>query len=165
MKKLFLLPGFLASCFAVLATVARAEDAPGYLDLLKIDAHSHVFEDMPQMVAMLRRNHVRTINICVPGTDGHLEEMHRIALGLFQKYPDLFPFTTTFDLRGRDKPDWSKDVIAWLSGNFREGVRGVKIWKEVGMDLKKPDGSFLLPDDPLFDPIYDFLVQQKKPLH
>jgi predicted TIM-barrel fold metal-dependent hydrolase len=141
------------------------EPAPGYFTLLKIDAHSHVFEDMPQMAAMLRRNNVRTINICVPGTDGHLEDMHRIALELYHKDPKLFPWTTTFDLLRRDEPGYTKDVIAWLGQCFREGAVGVKIWKEVGMKLKKPDGSFLMPDDPLFDPSYTYLEQQKKPLH
>jgi predicted TIM-barrel fold metal-dependent hydrolase len=155
----------VAIAFAATFRSAEPEAAPAYLDILKIDAHSHMFEDMPQMVAMLRRNNVRTINVCVPGTDGHLEDMHRIALELFHKYPELFPFTTTFDLRRRDEPGYVNEVIAWLDQNFREGARGVKIWKEVGMELKKPDGSFLMPDDPLFDPIYDHLVKMKKPLH
>ena len=39
-----------------------------------------------------------------------------------------------------------------------------KIWKEIGLELKKPDGSFLMPDDPLFDPIYAHLARRRKPL-
>jgi predicted TIM-barrel fold metal-dependent hydrolase len=40
----------------------------------------------------------------------------------------------------------------------------VKIWKEVGIELKRPDGSFLMPDDPILDPIYAHLAARRKPL-
>jgi predicted TIM-barrel fold metal-dependent hydrolase len=133
--------------------------------MLKIDAHSHVFEDIPALNALLRQINLRTVNICVPGTDGHLGDMDRIARELYAKYPDLFPFETTFDLRDRDEPGYTTKVIAWLDAAFAHGARGVKIWKEVGMELKKPDGSFLMPDDPLFDPIYAHLEKIGKPLH
>ena len=31
------------------------------------------------------------------------------------------------------------------------------------MEIKKPDGSFLMIDDPLFDPIYDYLARSGRP--
>jgi hypothetical protein len=34
-----------------------------------------------------------------------------------------------------------------------------KIWKNVGMEIRKPSGSFLQVDDPLFDPIYAYLAE------
>jgi predicted TIM-barrel fold metal-dependent hydrolase len=40
----------------------------------------------------------------------------------------------------------------------------VKIWKEVGLELKRPDGAFLLPDDPILDPVYAHLAARRKPL-
>jgi enoyl-[acyl-carrier protein] reductase I len=40
----------------------------------------------------------------------------------------------------------------------------VKIWKEVGLELKRPDGAFLLPDDAILDPVYAHLVSRRKPL-
>ena len=39
-----------------------------------------------------------------------------------------------------------------------------KVWKEVGMEIKTPSGQFVMPDDPVFDPIYDHLAQSRKPL-
>jgi predicted TIM-barrel fold metal-dependent hydrolase len=32
-----------------------------------------------------------------------------------------------------------------------------KFWKNIGMAIKKPDETFLMIDDPLFDPIYEYL--------
>lgn len=138
--------------------------APAFTEILKIDIHSHVFEDMPALNEMLRRNNVRTMNVCNNGTDGHLETMHRIARELFRKYPDLFPFASTFDLTRINESGYAEDAITWLEGTFRNGAIATKIWKEVGLEVKKKDGTFILPDDPLFDPIYAHLAKRGMPL-
>ncbi|MCE9606442.1 MAG: amidohydrolase [Planctomycetia bacterium] len=146
-------------------TAQAAEDsAPAYTELLKIDVHSHVFDDVPALSDLLHRIRLRTVNVCVKGTQDY-RRMHRIALDLYRKYPDLYPFTSTFDLLGRDQPDYAAKVVAELDETFRNGAVGVKIWKEVGMSIKRPDGSFILPDDPMFDPIYAHLARVGKPLH
>lgn len=74
-------------CLALTPAV-RAADVPAYPELLKIDAHSHIFEDAPAINAVLREANLRTINLCVPGGDGHLEEMSRIAVDLYRKHPE-----------------------------------------------------------------------------
>src|SRR2546426_12082251 len=61
-------------------------------------------------------------------------------------------------------PDYTNQAIAWLDGTFKDGAVMTKIWKEVGMELRRRDGSFVLPDDPVFDPIYEFLAAHGKPL-
>ena len=146
---------------------ARAADEkpPAYTEILKIDSHSHVFEDLPALNELFRRINVRTINVCNNGTNGHLETMHRIALDLYQKYPTLYPFESTFDLLRRDEPTYTKDVIAFLDRTFEQGAIGVKIWKEIGIDIKDRNGKFILPDDPRFDPIYAHLAKRGKVLH
>ncbi len=148
------------------ATAAAPDDTtPAYEKFLKIDVHSHIFEDVPAIHALFARINVRTINVCVPGTDGQLATMDRIGFELYRAHPQLYPVTTTFDLRSRDEPDYIARTIAWLDRAFDRGAVAVKIWKEVGIDLKTRDGKFLLPDDPLFDPIYAHLAKRGKPLH
>ncbi|MEO6246537.1 MAG: amidohydrolase family protein [Opitutaceae bacterium] len=162
---------FLSVVACTLITVVspvlvRAADAPpAYTEILKIDVHSHIFEDVPAIHALFRRINLRTINVCVPGGDGHLATMDRIAFALYRAHPELYPVTTTFDLRSRDDPDFAARTIAWLDGAFARGAVAVKIWKEVGLEIKDRDGKFILPDDPLFDPIYAHLARIGKPLH
>ncbi len=159
-----LLPGL----FAALVSLAPAADPalpPGFTELLKIDVHSHVFEDIPELNAMLRELNIRTVNVCNNGTDEYLDLMHRIAFDLAETHPDLFPFESTFDLRRRDEPGYTADVIAWLDMTFQRGAVGVKIWKEIGIDIKDRNGAFILPDDPRFDPIYAFIAERGKVLH
>jgi hypothetical protein len=150
-----------------LCSAGRASDEapPAYTEILKIDCHSHVFEDLPALNDLMRRINVRTINVCNNGTDEHLERMHQIALEQYRRHPDLYPFESTFDLRRRDESTYAIDVIAFLNRTFDQGAVGVKIWKEVGIDIKDRDGKFILPDDPRFDPIYAHLAKRGKPLH
>jgi len=44
------------------------------------------------------------------------------------------------------------------------GARGIKIWKNIGMILKNENGQYIMADDPLFDPIFEFLEKEKIPL-
>ena len=147
------------------AAAGAQEAAPALAEIRKIDVHSHFFEDIPQLNAMLRRLNFRTILVCNVGTQPHVETQLRIATELTRKYPDLYAFTSTFDLMRRNEPDYVAGVISRLGRTFADGAVAVKIWKEIGMEIKRSDGRFILPDDPLFDPIYAFIAQRGKLLH
>jgi len=146
-------------------TAVEPVQAPPFEEMLKIDAHAHFFDEMPEFVEMLRRTNMRVVNICVYGTMPELLQLaEQRAEMLHQKYRGTLYFASTFDLTRRNEPDYTEQVIAWLDKTFEAGAIMVKIWKEVGMDLKKPDDTYLMPDDPLFDPIYEHLVKRGKPL-
>jgi predicted TIM-barrel fold metal-dependent hydrolase len=160
-----LIPLVVAMAGPVAPVRGADETAPPYEKILKVDVHSHIFEDAPGFNRLFDEINVRTINVCVPGGDGHLELMHRVALDLYRKRPDLYPFTATFDCRNFNEPDFADKAIAWLEQQFKNGAVAVKIWKEFGMEVKNRDGKFVLPDDPKLDPIYAFLARRGKPLH
>jgi len=143
----------------------QAGGAPPFEEMLKIDVHAHIFDEMPEFVEMLRRTNLRVVNICLYGNRPELLEPAEQRAELFyQKYRGRFYFASTFDLTRRNEPDYAKQVIEWLDKTFEAGALTVKIWKEVGMDLKTPGGAYLMPDDPLFDSIYEHLVKRGKPL-
>jgi predicted TIM-barrel fold metal-dependent hydrolase len=137
---------------------------PGFERLRKIDVHSHIYEDVPAVAAMLRRINLRVVNVSNPGTDGHLDFMHRFNAALVKRHPDIFYFASTFDLTTRNQPDYGARIAKALDETFAQGAVMVKIWKEVGLELKRPDGSFLLPDDGILDPVYAHLASRRKPL-
>ena len=139
---------------------------PAFEEVLKIDVHSHIFEDVPEVVEMMDRNRVRIVNVCVRGTDPErLRQAQAMAEQQQAKYGrKRFPFASTFDLTRRDDADYLDQVKRWLDASFEKGALMVKIWKEVGMEIRDRQGRFILPDDPLFDPIYAFLAQRNKPL-
>src|SRR4051812_16170384 len=135
---------FLALACAALAGRA-VTPVPDITAIEKIDVHAHIFEDLPPLMAFMRANNIRAINVCNNRTDGHLVTMHRIAVELSRQYPDVLWFTATFDLLRRDEPTYVAEVMAHLGRMFDQGAVGVKIWKEIGMEIKRPDGTFILP--------------------
>jgi predicted TIM-barrel fold metal-dependent hydrolase len=141
-----------------------ATAAPGFEQMRKVDVHSHIYEDLPAVNEMLRRIDLRVINVSVPATDGHLDFMHRFNAALVKAHPDIFSFASTFDLAARHEPDYGARVAAALDATFAAGAVMVKIWKEVGIELKRPDGSFMLPDDAVLEPVFAHLAARRKPL-
>ena len=147
-------------------SVGLAGPPPAFEEILKIDVHSHVFDDVPEVVEMMDRCRLRIVNVCVRGTDPErLRRTEALAEQQQAKYGrQRFSFASTFDLTRRDDPDYVEQVKRWLDASFEKGALMVKIWKEVGMEIKDRNGRFILPDDPLFDPIYAFLAERGKPL-
>jgi len=117
------------------STPPSTSGPPGFERLRKIDVHSHIYEDMPVVNAMLRRINLRVVNISNPGTDGHLDFMHRFNAALVKRHPDIFSFASTFDLTTRDQPGYGARVAKALDETFAQGAVMVKIWKEVGLEL------------------------------
>ena len=154
----------LASACASPAAQGVATAPAGFEQMRKVDVHSHIYEDVPAVNAMLRRINLRVINVSVPATDGHLAFMHRFNAGQVKRHPDLFSWASTFDLAARNEPDYGPRTAKALDETFAQGAVMVKIWKEVGIELKRPDGAFLLPDDAVLDPVYAHLASRKKPL-
>jgi predicted TIM-barrel fold metal-dependent hydrolase len=114
---------------------------------------------------MMRRTNLRIVNICVRGNNlAIMKLMEERAESIHNHYPQQFHFASTFDLTQRNEPDYVDKVTAWLDKSFEAGAVMTKIWKEVGMEMKTPAGEYLMPDDPVFDPIYNHLAKRGKPL-
>jgi predicted TIM-barrel fold metal-dependent hydrolase len=141
-----------------------SEPMIAFEEIEKIDLHAHVFDDIPYLVEMLRRNNLRIVNIANRGTAGDVETMHRIGLELQSRYPDRISFASTFDLSRIHEAGFPDETIASLDRTFEAGAVMTKIWKEVGLELKTRSGEFLMPDDPIFDPVYAHLASRGKPL-
>ena len=141
------------------------EPEPRFEDVLKIDVHVHIFDDLPEFVKMLRRTNTRVVNICVGGNRPELLVPCEKRAELFrQQYGPQFGFASTFDLTRRTESDYARQVTAWLDETFQGGAVMVKVWKDVGMELRTPTGAYLMPDDPTFDPIHAHLAKRRVPL-
>ncbi|NLF40778.1 amidohydrolase family protein [bacterium] len=133
----------------------------------RIDAHAHFAADHPDGAALLDEVNVKVHNICVAFDNQgawrrqrHVDVLQRLA----QDDPERFAWTTTFDLPRFDDPQYVSAVIRQLDEDFSRGALACKIWRNIGMIVRKPDGSFIMADDPLFTPIFEFLASRGKPL-
>ncbi|KAI9550495.1 putative uncharacterized oxidoreductase [Daphnia sinensis] len=52
---------------------------------------------------------------------------------------------------------WLPQTLAYLKNSFSKGAIGVKIWKNIGMELRDADGKFVMVNDARLDPVFDFI--------
>ncbi|MEZ2339333.1 amidohydrolase family protein [Mucilaginibacter sp. RCC_168] len=94
-----------------------------------------------------------------------MEVQESVALSYIKKAPARFAYIASFEMKGWQHPNWFKEVSNGLKRSIEQGAVGVKIWKNIGMEILKPDDkSFLMIDDPFFDPLFLFLSENKIPV-
>ncbi len=76
--------------------------------------------------------------------------------------PGHVSLCTTFSPYDFESPAFADRVIKQLNENFAQGAVAVKIYKTIGMEIKKKDGTYLMPDDPVFQPIYQDIAAHNR---
>jgi predicted TIM-barrel fold metal-dependent hydrolase len=133
-----------------------------------IDVHVHVFKTDPAFQAMLERLHLKLMNILV--VDDTLSYRKQLApqikdtLALVQSSHGHIAWCTTFDPYKFNDASFDSDSIRQINRDFAHGAVAVKIWKNIGMEIKNRDGKFIMADDPKFEPIYKDIAQHGKTL-
>lgn len=136
--------------------------------LQPIDVHVHVFKRDPAFQALLEQLHLKLLDILV--VDDTLSYRKELApqiadaLALVRGSHGHVALCTTFDPYKFNDTSFSADAVKQINENFDEGALAVKIWKNVGMEIKTRDGKFVMPDDPKFDPIYEDTAKHGKTL-
>lgn len=130
-----------------------------------IDAHMHYADDDPEFLALLAEYDLKFLNICfVKEIHSNWRDQADLYKTMSDRFPNRFAWCTSFTLPDFVNPAWRDEAIAALDADFANGAIACKVWKNVGMELRKPDGSFAMPDDPVFDPIYEHLTAKGIPL-
>ncbi len=142
---------------------------PSHPALARIDAHAHVFNSAPVFYDLLNQLDLRLVNICVVDKhDRGFEEagpQHAKASEVYQGSQGRAAWCSTFDPQDWETPGFAERSIRLLDQTFKDGAIAVKIYKSIGMELKSRAGKYLMPDDPLFDPILDQLQARHKTLY
>jgi predicted TIM-barrel fold metal-dependent hydrolase len=139
----------------------------------KIDAHVHLHGLADEFMAQANADHFRLLTINVDYPDfPPIDEQLDSALSLRQRYPHQVAFAATFSVGNFASPDWAAQQVSRIQSALEHGAVGVKLWKNIGMDLKDGD-RYVMPDDPRFEPILSviehahsvFIGHQAEPLN
>src|SRR5688500_19811389 len=65
-----------------------------------------------------------------------------------------FVFFANLQFSGIDDPQWGANAAAQLERDVKAGARGLKIFKNLGLDLKDRSGKRVPVDDPRLDPVW-----------
>src|SRR5690348_14335533 len=132
-----------------------------------IDTHAHIFVTDPNFIAMLKRLNMHVLDICVAHSAASVKDLpHEIseAEDFVKASGGQAALCTTFNPYTVTQTDFDKTSIGGLDKNFAEGAIAVKIWKNVGMEIKDAQGRYIMPDNPAFEPIYRDIAAHGKTL-
>ena len=154
------------SAFALAAALAHPAAAEvDFASMPKVDAHVHLYGEMPVFLRRMEADGFRVLTINVNYRDfPPLAEQERDAAALHRAHGDRFAFAASFDASNSAAPGWLVGVQHGLDAAFAEGAAAVKIWKDVGMQQRDPDGRAVMIDDPRFDPLLDWLEKRGVPV-
>jgi len=171
----------LAACAALTALAGCGGDAGRngkeqptamvYIEQPKIDTHAHIFpidwndERTGALIDFLRAHDMKWLDICTGGLEWELLQTKvGIAADFHGRFPDRIAWAVSFNIENWGSPDWEEETVSFIERGFENGAVAVKVWKDVGMVLKDPDGSFVMIDDPRFDPVLDSIERAGKTL-
>jgi predicted TIM-barrel fold metal-dependent hydrolase len=140
----------------------------GFAAIHPIDVHVHVFKNDPAFRKMLERLNLKVMDILVMDDTNtsrkQLEPEIDDAQALVRSSGGHVALCTTFDPYKVGSPSFDADAIKQLDRDFAQGAVAVKIWKNIGMEIKDSSGQYIMADDPRFEPIYKDIASHGKTL-
>jgi predicted TIM-barrel fold metal-dependent hydrolase len=168
-----LIPGIAAGLLFSAAVVQSqgvewAADRDAFTAMEPVDTHAHAFKTDPEFYAFMQKLHLHLLDIVVANKEDtafpSLQPKITAAKAFVKGSGGHAVLCTTFDPFRFSDPKFTEGAIARLNRDFADGAVAVKIWKNVGMELKDSSGRFVMPDDPRLQPIYEDIAAQGKTL-
>lgn len=132
-----------------------------------IDAHAHLPLVEDEVEGTLGGwGVVGVVNICVDHADlGGLGAQRGWYRKLAERWPGRVGWVTSFSLEGFGSTGWAEGAVEGIRGDVGAGACGVKVWKNVGMELRDSEtGELVLADDGRFAPVYRGVAGTGRPL-
>jgi predicted TIM-barrel fold metal-dependent hydrolase len=144
-----------------------ADQLQNFAAMDPIDTHVHAFKSEPTFTDMLVRLRLHVLDICVADSHhiyGELPAELAHSKCFVQNSRNHAKLCTTFNPFDFERSNFAEATVKSLRREFAEGAIAVKIWKNIGMELKTSEGRYVMPDDPAFQPIYREIASQHKTL-
>ena len=131
-----------------------------------IDVHSHHWQITPETYAQVVRDmDALNLRVLVNLSGGTGESLKRM-LGTIaaSNAPDRMVVFANLDFRDLDQPGYGRRAAARFEADIAAGARGLKIFKNLGLSVKRANGARVPLDDPELDPIWDACARLKVPV-
>ncbi|GGM38393.1 amidohydrolase family protein [Promicromonospora citrea] len=119
-----------------------------------VDVHNHLGRwltpdwcapDVDALLALMDAANIAT----VVNLDGLWGDELEANLDRYDRaHPDRFVTFCQVDWTLLERPDGEQVIAEQLRDSAARGARGLKVWKNVGLTVRGPDGALVLPDDP-----------------
>ena len=130
-----------------------------------VDVHGHPrgMASPEKIDQLLKEMDAMNLKMMVNLDGGWGEKLKKTLDHLRGKYPNRFVVFANVDFSNMDDPNWSKRVTAQLEQDIKNGASGLKVYKNLGMDVKDSKGRVKV-DDPRIDPVWALCGRMKVPV-
>jgi predicted TIM-barrel fold metal-dependent hydrolase len=118
-----------------------------------IDAHTHVFPAYVKLAVEVMDRCGIECSATMEWHDGFADSLRR-HLDIFNAYPGRFVVFGNVNFKDINEPRFGEKAARQMELDVAAGMRGLKIYKALGLDYRHRDGSFWRIDDPRLDPIW-----------
>jgi len=130
-----------------------------------VDNHNHTnitAANIEQIIAEMDALNLRVlINLTGGDAAGVKQKMDFIRAS---KYPNRFRVFANVNWNNADAPGWADRAVKDLEQAVANGAIGLKIFKQLGMDTRRSDGSRQKIDDPVLEPVWDACARLNIPV-
>jgi predicted TIM-barrel fold metal-dependent hydrolase len=121
-----------------------------------IDVHNHQRGSMaPDRLDQLVRDMDRINMRIMVNLSGGYGARLRETVQAFSRHSDRFAVFANIDFSGIDEPDYTEKTARQLEEDVKNGAKGLKIFKNFGMNLTDSAGKRIRVDDPRFDLLFE----------
>ena len=132
-----------------------------------IDVHGHQtrLQSAEDVDALVREMDALNMRAMVNLSGGSGERLAQTVRLMTSRHPGRFVVFANIDFRGVGNAGWIERTVAQLDQDIRvNGARGLKIFKNLGMDLVDAAGRRVPVDDPRLAPIWEKCAELRIPV-
>jgi len=120
-----------------------------------IDVHGHQYrmpeQDLSPVIAAMDTLNM-SIMVNLSGRSG--ADLQKSVKNIADHYPNRFVVFANVNFDGVGTEGWVEQTVNQLAKDFKNGARGLKVYKSLGMRNKDSDGNRIAIDDSRLDPVW-----------
>ncbi|MEO8583017.1 MAG: amidohydrolase family protein [Flavitalea sp.] len=123
----------------------------------KFNSHVHISIYDSTLIKQAAADNFTFLTVNVNSPSVPIDQQQKVSVQLIKNFPANIYFASSFSVKGYNSPGWLQKTLDYLGKSFDSGAVAVKVWKNIGMELKDSKGRFVMIDNPVFDTIIDFI--------
>ncbi len=120
-----------------------------------VDIHSHQ-SGMGSMDLSILVREMDKLNeaVMVNLSGGNGKEISEALANINESYPNRFVVFANVDFDGVGRDGWAQNAVTQLETDVRNGAKGLKVYKSLGLRNSDVSGKRVAIDDPRLDPVW-----------
>ena len=130
-----------------------------------VDIHNHTDINASNIAQMVRDMDELNLRVMV-NLSGGSGTRFKQGMDFIRSSPhaDRFRMFANVNWEGAGTAEWREREVNGLKQAIKDGAIGLKVYKDLGLRVRKADGSRLKVDDPDLDPIWQVCAEAKIPV-